>query len=84
MCGLLEHGVGAQQERSAALLARALRARPAGSDPLSIVDYLYVGLPSRVFTTHLALCPLARLIRDAMLSELFTRPLSCVLVPANP
>ena len=31
-------------------LARALRARPAGSDPLSIVDYLYLGqLPSLLF-----------------------------------
>jgi hypothetical protein len=33
-------------------LARALRARPAGSEPLSIVDYLYLGqLPPLLFAT---------------------------------
>jgi hypothetical protein len=30
-------------ERDRENLARALRARPAGSEPLSIVDYLYLG-----------------------------------------
>jgi hypothetical protein len=34
------------------ILTRALRARPAGSDPLSIVDYLYLGqLPPLLFAT---------------------------------
>jgi hypothetical protein len=37
-------------ERDREVLARALRARPAGSDPLSIVDYLYLGqLPPLLF-----------------------------------
>ena len=37
-------------ERERETLARALRARPAGSDPLSIVDYLYLGqLPNLLF-----------------------------------
>jgi hypothetical protein len=37
-------------EREREGLARALRARPAGSEPLSIVDYLYLGqLPSLLF-----------------------------------
>jgi len=37
-------------EREREILARALRARPAGSDPLSIVDYLYLGqLPPLLF-----------------------------------
>ena len=39
-------------ERDREVLARALRARPAGSDPLSIVDYLYLGqLPPLLFVT---------------------------------
>jgi hypothetical protein len=39
-------------ERERESLARALRARPPGSDPLSIVDYLYLGqLPSLLFAT---------------------------------
>ena len=37
-------------ERERESLARALRARPAGSEPLSIVDYLYLGqLPPLLF-----------------------------------
>jgi hypothetical protein len=37
-------------ERDREVLARALRARPAGSEPLSIVDYLYLGqLPPLLF-----------------------------------
>ncbi len=37
-------------ERERETLARALRARPAGSEPLSIVDYLYLGqLPPLLF-----------------------------------
>src|ERR1039458_7136547 len=37
-------------EREREMLVRALRARPAGSDPLSIVDYLYLGqLPPVLF-----------------------------------
>src|SRR5262249_22077541 len=37
-------------ERERETLARALRARPAGSDPLSVVDYLYLGqLPPLLF-----------------------------------
>jgi hypothetical protein len=40
-------------ERERESLARALRARPEGSDPLSIVDYLYLGqLPSLLFATE--------------------------------
>ena len=40
-------------ERERESLARALRARPAGSEPLSIVDYLYLGqLPPLLFTTE--------------------------------
>jgi hypothetical protein len=39
-------------ERERESLARALRARPAGSEPLSIVDYLYLGqLPPLLFAT---------------------------------
>ncbi len=39
-------------ERDREILARALRARPAGSDPLSIVDYLYLGqLPPLLFAS---------------------------------
>jgi hypothetical protein len=38
-------------ERERETIARALRARPAGSDPLSIVDYLYLGqIPPLLFT----------------------------------
>jgi hypothetical protein len=41
-------------ERDREILARALRARPAGSDPLSIVDYLYLGqLPPLLFATDI-------------------------------
>jgi hypothetical protein len=37
-------------EREREVIARALRARPAGSEPLSIVDYLYLGqLPPLLF-----------------------------------
>lgn len=40
-------------ERERENLARALRARPAGSEPLSVVDYLYLGqLPSLLFDAH--------------------------------
>jgi hypothetical protein len=39
-------------ERERETLARALRARPAGSEPLSIVDYLYLGqIPPLLFAT---------------------------------
>ena len=39
-------------ERERESLARALRARPAGSEPLSIVDYLYLSqLPPLLFAT---------------------------------
>jgi hypothetical protein len=39
-------------ERESETLARALRARPAGSEPLSIVDYLYLGqIPPLLFAT---------------------------------
>jgi hypothetical protein len=39
-------------ERERESLARALRARPTGSEPLSIVDYLYLSqLPSLLFAT---------------------------------
>jgi hypothetical protein len=39
-------------ERERESLARALRARPAGSEPLSIVNYLYLGqLPPLLFAT---------------------------------
>ena len=38
-------------ERERETLARALRARPAGSEPMSVVDYLYLGqLPPLLFT----------------------------------
>jgi hypothetical protein len=38
-------------EREREILARALRTRPAGAEPLSIVDYLYLGqLPPLLFT----------------------------------
>jgi hypothetical protein len=37
-------------EREREILARALRSRPAGSEPMSIVDYLYLGqIPSLLF-----------------------------------
>ena len=37
-------------DRDREVLTRALRARPPGSDPLSIADYLYLGqLPSLLF-----------------------------------
>ena len=40
----------ALSERERETLSRALRARPAGADPLSIVDYLYLGqLPPLLF-----------------------------------
>jgi hypothetical protein len=40
-------------ERERETLARALRARPAGSEPLSIVDYLYLGqLPPLLFVAE--------------------------------
>jgi len=40
-------------DREREILARALRARPAGSEPLSIVDYLYLGqLPPLLFATE--------------------------------
>jgi hypothetical protein len=39
-------------EREREILGRALRARPAGSEPLSIVDYLYLGqLPALLFAS---------------------------------
>jgi hypothetical protein len=39
-------------ERKRESLARALRTRPTGSEPLSIVDYLYLGqLPPLLFAT---------------------------------
>jgi hypothetical protein len=39
-------------DRERETLARALRARPAGSEPLSIVDYLYLGqIPPLLFAT---------------------------------
>jgi hypothetical protein len=39
-------------DRDRETLARALRARPAGSEPLSIVDYLYLSqLPPLLFAT---------------------------------
>ena len=42
----------ALSDRDREILARALRARPTGSDPLSIVDYLYLGqLPPLLFMT---------------------------------
>jgi hypothetical protein len=38
-------------ERERETLVRALRARPAGSEPLSIIDYLYLGqLPALLFS----------------------------------
>jgi hypothetical protein len=41
-------------ERERETLARALRARPPGSEPLSVVDYLYLGqLPPLLFTTDM-------------------------------
>ena len=40
-------------ERERETLARALRARPVGSEPLSIVDYLYLGqIPPLLFATE--------------------------------
>jgi hypothetical protein len=43
---------GALPERERENLGRALRVRPAGSEPLSIVDYLYLGqLPPLLFAT---------------------------------
>ncbi len=42
----------ALSEREREVLGRSLRARPAGSEPLSIVDYLYLGqLPPLLFAT---------------------------------
>jgi hypothetical protein len=39
-------------ERDREILVRALRSRPAGSEPLSVVDYLYLGpLPPLLFAT---------------------------------
>ena len=39
--------------REREVLGRSLRARPAGSEPLSIVDYLYLGqLPPLLFATE--------------------------------
>jgi hypothetical protein len=55
--GTLQRGGRAQDwealpERERESLARALRARPAGSEPLSIVNYLYLGqLPPLLFAT---------------------------------
>ena len=44
---------GALPEHERETLARALRARPAGADPLSIVDYLYLGqLPLLLFAAN--------------------------------
>ena len=41
-------------ERERETLARALRSRPAGSEPMSIVDYLYLGqLPPLLFATDI-------------------------------
>jgi hypothetical protein len=41
----------ALSERERETIARALRARPAGAEPLSIVDYLYLGqIPQLLFT----------------------------------
>jgi hypothetical protein len=43
---------GALPERERETLTRALRTRPAGSDPLSVVDYLYLGqIPPLLFAT---------------------------------
>jgi hypothetical protein len=43
---------GALPEREREVLVRALRARPAGAEALSIVDYLYLGqLPPLLFAT---------------------------------
>jgi hypothetical protein len=40
-------------ERDREALDKALRARPAGADPLSIVDYLYLGqLPALLFASN--------------------------------
>jgi len=48
--GKIEEGL---PERERETLARALRARPAGLDPLSIVDYLYLGqLPVLLFAAN--------------------------------
>ena len=39
-------------ERERETLARALRTRPPGSDPLTVVDYLYLGqLPALLFAS---------------------------------
>lgn len=44
---------GSLSEREQEVLSRALRARPAGSDPLSVVDYLYLGqLPPLLFAAE--------------------------------
>jgi hypothetical protein len=46
----IEGALGAQERES---LARALRARPPGADPLSVVDYLYLGqLPALLFSNE--------------------------------
>jgi hypothetical protein len=43
---------GTLQDRERDALTRALRARPAGAEPLSVVDYLYLGqLPPLLFAT---------------------------------
>jgi hypothetical protein len=43
----------ALSERERETLSRALRARPAGADPLSVVDYLYLGqLPPLLFANE--------------------------------
>ncbi len=57
-CGRRPHAARkveeALRERERETLARALRARPAGSDPLTIVDYLYLGqIPPLLFTTDM-------------------------------
>ena len=40
-------------ERERETLARALRTRPPGSDPLTVVDYLYLGqLPALLFASE--------------------------------
>jgi len=47
----IEEGV---PERQRETLTRALRARPVGAEPLSIVDYLYLGqLPPLLFTAEI-------------------------------
>src|SRR5439155_23752305 len=51
-------------ERERETLARALRARPAGSEPLSVVDYLYLGqLPGLLFEAHVQQVACCRLCK---------------------